>query len=119
MIRILLIMFVFCFGFAANAQQVSEAAAGDLRVLDKLTGQTTDLSMQAGETREIGYLKVTLNACRYPTSNPNGDAFAEVKVLYRDDVAPVFSGWMIASSPALNAMDHPRYDVWVLRCITS
>jgi len=31
---------------------------------------------------------------------------------------PVFKGWMIASSPALNALDHPRYDVWVLRCIT-
>jgi hypothetical protein len=31
---------------------------------------------------------------------------------------PVFSGWMIASSPALNAMDHPRYDVWLLRCQT-
>ncbi|MEZ5716636.1 MAG: DUF2155 domain-containing protein [Paracoccaceae bacterium] len=34
----------------------------------------------------------------------------------RDD--PIFTGWMVASSPALNAMDHRRYDVWVLRCIT-
>ena len=31
---------------------------------------------------------------------------------------PVFSGWMIASSPALNALDHARYDVWVMRCKT-
>jgi hypothetical protein len=35
-----------------------------------------------------------------------------------NDNAPVFSGWMIASSPALSAMDHPRYDVWILRCDT-
>ncbi|MCW8843320.1 MAG: DUF2155 domain-containing protein, partial [Rhodobacteraceae bacterium] len=32
--------------------------------------------------------------------------------------APLFQGWMIASSPALSALDHPRYDVWVLRCKT-
>ena len=31
---------------------------------------------------------------------------------------PVFVGWMIATSPALSAMDHPRYDVWVLNCVT-
>ena len=30
-----------------------------------------------------------------------------------------FSGWMVASSPALNALDHSRYDIWVLRCMTS
>ncbi len=30
-----------------------------------------------------------------------------------------FSGWMIASSPALNALDNPRYDVWLLRCNNS
>ncbi|MGB0800115.1 MAG: DUF2155 domain-containing protein, partial [Planktomarina sp.] len=28
-------------------------------------------------------------------------------------------GWMVASSPALNALEHPRYDIWVLRCKTS
>ena len=33
--------------------------------------------------------------------------------------APIFEGWMIAASPALNALDHARYDVWVLRCTTS
>ena len=31
---------------------------------------------------------------------------------------PVFAGWMVASSPALSALDHARYDVWVLRCVT-
>ena len=30
-----------------------------------------------------------------------------------------FSGWMIASTPALSAMDHSRYDIWVMRCATS
>ena len=31
-------------------------------------------------------------------------------------VPPLFSGWMFASSPALNALEHPVYDVWVIDC---
>lgn len=64
-------------------------------------------------------LDVTLSDCRYPTDNPTGDAFAFVTVREKADPAIWFEGWMIASSPALSALDHSRYDVWVLRCITS
>ncbi len=30
----------------------------------------------------------------------------------------IFRGWMFASSPALNALEHPVYDVWVINCTT-
>tara|TARA_R110002073_G_scaffold308792_1_gene478892 strand:+ start:87 stop:443 length:357 start_codon:yes stop_codon:yes gene_type:complete len=103
----------------ASAQQTTDATAGVVRVLDKVTGAVTDLQLSTGETAALGLLKVTLNECRYLTSNPNGDAFTKLTVLYRDLPTPVFEGWMIASAPALNAMEHPRYDVWALRCITS
>ena len=59
---------------------------------------------------------MTLGECRYPADNPAGDAFALVSIRTIQDDAAVFEGWMIASSPALSAMDHPRYDVWALRC---
>lgn len=101
------------------AQEVTSGPAGELRVLDKLTGVVTDLNLQIGETGTVGYLHVTLNQCRYPVANPSGDAYAEVVVRYRDEQQPSFAGWILASAPALNAMDHPRYDVWALRCITS
>lgn len=102
----------------AAAQEVATGPGGVLRVLDKLTGELTDMALQVGETGTLGYLRVTLNQCRYPAANPSGDAYAEVVVRYRDRPDPVFAGWMLASSPALNAMDHPRYDVWALRCMT-
>lgn len=110
-----------CLAPAAFAQdvQVTQALGGDLRVLDKLTGTVVDMTLQTGETGVIGYLEVTLVQCRYPTDNPSGDAYAEVVVFYQNGDTPVFAGWMLASSPALNAMDHPRYDVWALRCTTS
>lgn len=103
----------------AVMQQVTSATAGEVRVLDKLTGVVTDLPLDVGATGTLGYLSVKLNDCRYPIDNPAGDAFAELLVEDTKENAALFSGWMLASSPALNAMDHPRYDVWLLRCITS
>lgn len=100
----------------AQAQQADNASAGTLRVLDKVSGAVTDLNLGVGETGALGLLKITLNECRFPAANPNGDAYAKVTVVYRDLVDPVFRGWLIASAPALHAMDHPRYDVWALRC---
>lgn len=106
-------------GGPALAQQASTARGGELRLLDKVTGTVTDLELAAGETVEFGSLRVTLVECRYPLDNPAGDAFANLTITLRNLAAPVFTGWMVASSPALNALDHPRYDVWPLRCITS
>ncbi|PIE09355.1 MAG: hypothetical protein CSA72_13265 [Rhodobacterales bacterium] len=102
----------------AMAQQASTAPAGEFRVLDKTTGELTDVTLRAGEHRTIGLLDVTLRECRYPAGNVNGDAYGSLLIRYQSVPEPVFEGWMIASSPALNALDHPRYDVWMLRCKT-
>ena len=101
----------------AQQQQATTALGGELRVLDMLNGTVTDLELSNGETKNLGFLGVTLEECRYPQANPSGDAFADLTVTYRDQAEPAFEGWLIASAPALNAMEHPRYDVWVLRCI--
>jgi hypothetical protein len=98
---------------------VTAAAGGVLRALDKLSGQVEDLELSRGQTVSFGRIEVTLDDCRYPTENPSGDAFAHVTVRRNGMETPQFSGWMIASSPALSALDDPRYDVWVSRCTTS
>lgn len=103
-------------GAPLSAQEATRASGGMLRVLDKTTGVTTDLPLADGETAQVGGLSVRLDQCRYPAGNPNGDAFAELEIRYRGIEGAIFSGWMVASSPALNALDHPRFDVWVLRC---
>lgn len=101
---------------AAGAQEAGQAPAALLRALDKVSGQTADLDLAVGATERFGRIEVTLSDCRYPVEDPTGDAFAHVTVrdLTQDRVA--FDGWMIASSPALSALDHSRYDVWVIRC---
>ena len=102
----------------AMAQEVTSAPGGILRWLDKVTGETADIELADGQSALSGRLTIQLDECRYPTANPASDAFAHLTVLEEGQGGPAFSGWMVASSPALSALEHPRYDVWVLRCLT-
>jgi hypothetical protein len=95
-----------------------EAPGAVLRGLDKVTGEVADLPIVVGQTLAFGRLQVTLGECRYPAGNPAGDAYGFLVIRAADVDRPVFQGWMIASSPALNALDHPRFDIWLLRCTT-
>ncbi|MEM9318547.1 MAG: DUF2155 domain-containing protein [Pseudomonadota bacterium] len=105
---------------AQNTQSVAaeSAPAATLRALDKTVGTTTDFDMEVGETVVIGRLAIRLNECRYPVANPASDAFAHLQIADLEGRG-LFDGWMVASSPALMALEHPRYDVWVLTCSTS
>ena len=104
----------------AAAQEATEAGrGGELRVLDKLTGEVTDLTLTTGQESKVGRVDIQLSECRFPAGDPAGDAFAFLTVHEIDVDEPIYEGWMIATAPALSAMDHPRYDVWVLRCTTA
>lgn len=100
----------------APPQRFAAATGGRVRVLDKLTGTTQDLDLQPGAAQIAGRIGIVLDDCRYPTENPTSEAYAHLTITAKGVDQPVFSGWMIASSPALSALDHPRYDVWVLGC---
>lgn len=103
----------------AAQEAVNSGYGAVLRALDKLDARVSDLTIGVGEHISTGRIDVTVNDCRYPIGNPAGDAYAYLTIREVGIGEPVFRGWMIASSPALNAMNHPRYDVWVLRCTTS
>ena len=101
---------------AQERVRVSSAPMAVLRALDKISGETTDIEIARGETRSYGRLSIVLGDCRYPTDDPSSEAYAWLEIRERGQSDPAFTGWMLASSPALHAMDHPRYDIWVLRC---
>ena len=115
-LAILLLSALPALGQQQQQQQATSAGSATIRVLDKITGDTTDIAIGRGQSKLFGRLLIVLGDCRYPTNNPNSDAFGWLEI--RDDSMdrPAFSGWMVASSPALSAMDHPHYDVWLLRC---
>lgn len=103
----------------ASAQQVVESSGAVLRFLNKTDGSLEDIDVTAGQTIRWGRLEVAMSECRYPRRNPSGNAYAHLTINDAGVETPSFSGWMVASAPALNPLDHPRYDVWVLRCKTS
>lgn len=105
------------FNFDTERQANSDLGTGAiLRGLDRITGAVNNFSMVIGETLQFERLEVTLEACRYPVGNINADAYALLKIRDIRNEEPSFYGWMFASSPALSALDHPRYDIWVLSC---
>jgi len=101
--------------------ETSERPGAKMRQLDKMTGRIQTFELQAGAEAMVDRLKVRLDACRSPEDNAQHGtmAFVEVWDTKHDGQPAVFSGWMFAESPALSAMDHPRYDLWVISCTTS
>jgi hypothetical protein len=88
-----------------------------LRFLDKLTSETGDVVLGVGQAAKFGRIIVRLDECRFPTDDPSSDSEAHLTVVEEASQTELFTGWMLASSPALSALDHPRYDVWVLSCV--
>ena len=103
---------------SAQAQDALNAPAAIFRGLDTITGRLSEFEIAAGETLEFGRLAIFLIQCRYLPDSPANNSFAFVRIWDSHSSDIVFDAWMIASAPALSAMDHPRYDVWLIRCST-
>lgn len=92
-----------------------------LRGLDKISGRTTDIDAPAGVPVRYGPMIITARYCYTvpPQEPPETTAFVQI-----DEADPgqptkrIFSGWMFASTPALNGLENPTYDVWVINCKT-
>jgi len=119
MTRILLLIAVMALApVAAMAEDVVVGKGAVLRGIDRITGEVADIRVMNGDVVRMGRIMIALGECRYPSANPAGEAYAFLAIGEETTIDPIFQGWMVASSPALNAMDHRRYDVWVMRCIT-
>jgi hypothetical protein len=100
----------------------ASAFPGDLAVmqgLDKVTARVSTFEAPLGVTVQFGTLSITLRACDRtpPEEPPESTAFLDIDETRRGEPpVSLFHGWMFASSPALSALEHPVYDVWVLEC---
>jgi hypothetical protein len=90
-----------------------------MRGLDKITGRPTSITAAIGKPVHFATLTITARYCYStpPSETPETAAFVQIEDHRPDQPARrVFSGWMYASSPGLNAVEHPLYDVWVISC---
>ncbi|WP_323014026.1 DUF2155 domain-containing protein [Devosia sp.] len=105
----------------ASAQPVANPVA-TFAGLDKITGRITRFDVYIDETVLFGALEITPRACynRPSTETQRTSAFLEVDQRSLTGVSRrIFTGWMFADSPALHAVDHAIYDVWLIACKTS
>jgi hypothetical protein len=102
----------------ASAETIANPVAA-FSGLDKITGRITNFDVYIDETVQFGALQITPRVCytRPPTEMQRTSVFVEVdQVTLRGTISRIFTGWMFADSPALNAVDHAVYDVWLLEC---
>lgn len=87
--------------------------------IDKITGRIITFDVYIDETVQFGALQVTPRVCysRPQTEEPKTDSFVEVDEITLDrKIRRIFTGWMFAESPGLNAVEHAVYDVWLKEC---
>ena len=114
-------------GLAAAASLGGTASAETqdiavLRALDKVTARISTIEAPVGQPVTFGTLQIIARTCdkRPPEEPPEAAAFLHVEESRPNEVpVTVFRSWMFASSPAVSAMDHPIYDIWVLDCVSS
>ncbi len=90
-----------------------------LQGLDKVTGRVVTIDAPVGTPVHFGTLEIIVRTCRKrsPEEQPESAAFLDIwEVRNGQAAASLFRGWMFASSPALSALEHPVYDIWVLDC---
>lgn len=103
---------------SAHAERISNGVAV-FAALDKVTARTSKFEVPLNETVQFGQLKVTPRVCysRPPTERPKTTSFVEVDEVELDgEEKRIFTGWMLAESPGLNAVEHPVFDVWLTDC---
>jgi hypothetical protein len=96
-----------------------EQPIAELRALDKMTARVEVLDVPINKPTSFGDLIITARTCRVtlPEETTESAAYLEVGELKPGAPdTPVFHGWMFASSPALSAMEHPIYDLWLIGC---
>ena len=104
----------------AHAQRIENQIAV-FAALDKVTARISRLEIKLGDTARFGALKISPQRCftRPPDVLPKTTTFVEVRELQLDkSEKKIFSGWMFAESPGLNAVEHPVYDVWLTECLS-
>ncbi len=95
------------------------AESAVLQGLDKTTARISTFDAPVGEAVRFGTLEILARRCHKtpPEEPPESTAFIEIVDVRPDSEAiKVFTGWMFASSPAVSALEHPVYDVWVVDC---
>lgn len=103
---------------SARAENVAMNTA-QMQALDKITGQMKVIEVPVNGEASFGSFSVVVRSCQTtpPEETPENYAFVDIADTDRNgETFNIFKGWMVSSSPSLNSVEHPIYDVWLLKC---
>ncbi len=108
----------FSLSLSVNATEINTNTA-IMQAMDKITGHVSLVEVPVNQEVKFGTFSILVRECktRTPEETPENFAFVDiVDATPKGNKINIFKGWMISSSPALNAVAHPVYDVWLLKC---
>ena len=105
----------------ANAADINTNTAR-MQAMDKITGKVSEIDVPVNGLANFGTFSILVRKCvtKSPEETPENTAFVDIVDNYQtENPVNIFKGWMFSSTPALNAVEHPIYDIWLLKCYNS
>lgn len=93
-----------------------------MQAMDKITGRVSEINVPVNGLANFGSFSILVRKCvtKSPEETPENTAFVDIVDNYKTNTPiNIFKGWMFSSSPALNAVEHPIYDIWLVKCFNS
>ena len=90
-----------------------------LQALDKISGQKSVIEVPVNGEVKFGSFSIVIRKCLTASQDETPENYAFVDVADADregKLHNIFKGWMVSSSPSLNSVEHPVYDVWLIQC---
>jgi hypothetical protein len=120
-LRLLVLAVIMASPLAASPSEAARVQnkVAEFTGIDKITGRIITFDVYVGETVQFGALQVTPHVCwsSEKGEEPNTTVFVDVDEITLDrKIRRIFTGWMLAESPGLNAIEHAVYDVWLKSC---
>lgn len=112
----LVALFATC---SLRAENIAKNTAR-MQAMDKITGRVSEIDIPVNGKMDFGSFSVVVRSCQTRSAEEIPDNFAFVDVADMDlsgKQSNIFKGWMISSSPATSAVEHPIYDVWLIKCL--
>ena len=108
----------FLTSYSAKASLL-ETNVALMQAMDKITGKVTEVVVPVGGEAKFKSFSIVLRACKKtpPEETPENYAFVDITDNHSTEKeVNIFKGWMMSSTPSLNGLEHPIYDVWLLEC---
>lgn len=114
-------IFLFFIALNAHAAEIDMNTAR-MQAMDKITGHVSVINVPVNGSITFGSLSIVVRSCKTRPVEETPENFAFVDISDKGlngEETNVFKGWMLSSSPATNALEHPIYDVWLLQCLNT